>query len=381
MRRIINCIITTTLISHIPTSNASVWKILTSDDTEMMETMRTLRNSQIFNPFNIFREPQNPYDKASRAEEVNQRQGGETAWFTGANEIDTFKDENGNKQFFIMSDKQATRDNLIANEGEDSNKDYCGTQYGGYLWCPKSEYEQDLVYANLFMDSWPYLEEKKMDFGTHEKAGFFTVWTGIERKPNNTWFSINPNDYECRNGASQTGRTGFQNWGSSHSFNESAFQKETVKDDKAKCINVGERWSMKWNMAPCDSTCRIEGIDNVSDCPSSNGGDTDTLWQVLGRPICVSTDQTKLSDAKTFDAEKIGILRAKFKVFIEEFIAIIFRFVFVVVLLWISGLSCCCCGCFCGCCCGCCSPCRMKMNGKDGFGNEFEDGFGNEIMI
>lgn len=370
MQRIINCIITTTILSKIPTSNASVWKILTSDETEMIDTIRMLRDSNIFNPFNIFQEFQNPYDKKGRTEKVEVNQGGESAWFTGDTEIDTFKDENGNKQFFIMSDKLATRDNLIANDGEDSNNDYCGTQYGGYLWCPRSEYEQNLVYANLFMDSWPYLEENKMDFRTHEKAGFFTVWTGIERKPNNTWFTMNPEDYECRNGAAQSGRTGFQNWSSLQSFNESAFQKESERDDKARCINVGERWSMQWNMAPCDSTCRTDGIDNVADCPSSNEGDSDTLWQVLGRPVCVSIDQSKQVEAKTFDAEKIAILQTKFKVFIEEFTAMIFWFVFGIVLIYICSLSCCCCGCFCGCCCGGCFPCRMKMQGKDAFGND-----------
>ena len=36
--------------------------------------------------------------------------------------------------------------------------------YNAQLWCPKSEYEQKLVYSNLFIDIFPYLETQKMDF-------------------------------------------------------------------------------------------------------------------------------------------------------------------------------------------------------------------------
>ena len=332
------------------TSLINLW--LKPDDIDVLTTVETLKKyttSKWLNPLNLFYTDQNADTdlvKASR-----KLVGDASSWYTGgADDRDIFKDENGAQQFFILANFLSTRNNLVALDGEDDINDYCSQMYNAQLWCPKSEYEQKLVYSNLFIDIFPYLETKKMDFETHEKTGFFTMWTAIERKSDQVWFSKDPSDYFCRNS---------QSWASVQSFNESAFHHENMEGDDNKCVNIGERWSLKWNGAKCEKSYE-EFCKNDHDCDRRE-------VKTLGRPVCVSTDYSLLSSAKQLNGTRVELLQRRLHVFREEVKALVGFIIFMVLILYGSLITGCCFCCCCGCCCGCCAPCRHKK--KENYGN------------
>merc|ERR1712173_419038 len=108
-----------------------------------------------------------------------------------------------------------------------------------------------------------------------------------------------------------------------------------VEGDDNKCVNIGERWSMKWNGAKCDKS--YEDIcEDGRDCERH-------VEEVLGRPVCVSTDYSLLSGAKQFNSTRVELLQRRLRVFREDVKALVEFIIFMVIFVYGSLISGCCC--------------------------------------
>jgi len=214
-------------------------------------------------------------------------------------------------------------------------KEAC-TNINAYPWCPESEQETKMVYANLMMLNYgeqDQIGEEGVKAWIADKLG---QWTGITLDPKFDGVSKEISNYVCPNP--------LQNGAVTYTWDKTALTSTVfnpaVEKEVKRCVVVGSRLSFKWEKQHCKEV---------------TVGKRKTKFE--SRSVCVSTTKPS-GDVMEMADKHIAEVNRVFAKIIKMLKDLMVRAAVVMFIILTGGFFCCC---FCCCCC-CCKPCKSGDN-------------------